>query len=291
MQVEDPQANWNTDPRRYIGIGDTYRRLLGPDSSSLMIDLNIYSLRDSSYAGIFPSRTPTGTESYLLVNSAAKAASSMTIYDEATVLPQDLSDFPYAIAPQATMELTDGGYEIDAPYSTVIRLNSDMKYVEIDGASVFPCQPGYFAVPAGKHFVKMVKSEVNPFQNEMMDSHIEAASCDILSERSFQRGVEFTYDSPTRCAVSFGKAPFAVFIDDHEAPFTVAREEQHYGIILPASHHKALVILQNAVSYGIDMTSLWSSSLIAIFGSIAGGMLVVLYLILKIRRKRIPISV
>ncbi len=291
LQVEDPQANWNTDPRRYIGIGDTYRRLLGPDSSQLMIDLNIYSLRDSNYVGIFPSLIPTGTESYLLVNSAAKAAPRMTIYDEATVLPQDLADFPYAITPQANMEMTNGGYEIDAPYSTSIRLSADVKYIQIDGETVFPYQPGYFSIPAGKHLLEIVSADVNPFQNEMLDSHIEAASCNILSERSFERGVEFSYDSPTRCAVSFGKVPFAVFVDDHEITFNVAKEEQHYGIILPPGQHKVLVVLENAVSYGIDLTSLWSSSLIAIFGSIAGGILVVLYFILKLRRKRIPVRV
>lgn len=286
LQVEDPQSNWNTDPRRYIAIGNTYRRLLGHDSSDLMIDLNIYSLRDSDYVGIFPSKTPTGTESYLLVNSAAKAAPRMTIYDEAGVLPQDLANFPYAIAPQANMEITKDGYEINAPYSTSIRLSSDVKYILVDGATVFPYQPGYFSIPAGDHVVDIQSAQVNPFANEMLASHIEAASCNVLSERTLQRGVEFTYDSPNRCAVSFGKMPFAVFVDDHETPFTVAREEQHYGIILPSGQHKALVILENAVSYGIDVTSLWSSALIAIFGSFAGGILVVLYAVIKVRRKR-----
>jgi hypothetical protein len=251
-----------------------------------MIDLNIYSLRDSAYVGMFPSKTPTGTESYLLVNSAANVAPRMTIYDEAGVLPQDLADLPYAIAPQATMEITGDGYEISAPYSTSIRLSADVKYIQVDGATVFPYQPGYFAIPAGEHQVSIEPAGVNPFQDQMMASHIEAASCNILSERTFERGVEFTYDSPTRCAVSFGKMPFAVFVDDHETPFSVAREEQHYGIVLPPGQHKILVILENAVSYGIDVTSLWSSALIAIFGSFAGGILVVLYLVYKVRRKR-----
>ncbi len=210
----------------------------------------------------------------------------MTIYDEAGVLPQDLADFPYAIAPQANMEITDDGYEINAPYSTSIRLSTDVKYIQVDGATVFPSQPGYFSIPAGNHVVNLHSAQVNPFENEMLASHIEAASCNILSERTFQRGVEFTYDSPTRCAVSFGKMPFAVFVDDHETQFTVAREEQHYGIVVPPGQHKVLVILENAVSYGIDVTSLWSSALITIFGSFAGGVLVVLYAVTKVRRKR-----
>lgn len=290
LQVEDPQANWNTDPRRYVNIGNTYKRLLGPDSSDLLIDLNILSFRQSNYSGIFPTTNPTGVESYLLVNSAAKVAPRMTIYSEATVYPQDLIDLPYAIAPQADMEIVDGGYEIDAPYSASVKLSDDVKEIIIDGRTVSPYQPGCFAVPAGKHLVKVVAAQVNPFQDEMMQSHIEAASCNILNERTFQRGVQFTYDSPTRCAVSFGKVPYAVLVDDHEIGFSVAREEQHYGIILPPGQHNALVILESTVSYGIDLTSLWSSALITIFGFVAGGILVVLYLVIKLRRKRTFIS-
>lgn len=291
VQVEDPETNWNSDPRRYIAIGNTYKRLLGPDSSNLMIDLNILAFRKLNYIGNFPTQTPTGIETYLLVNSAAQAAPRMTIYSEATVFPQDIADLPYALAPQAGIEMVDGGYKIDAPYSTSIRLSDDIKDVSVDGKIVYPFQPGYFSIPAGEHLVKIAKAEVNPFQSELMQSHIEAASCNILSEHTFQRGVEFTYDSPARCAVSFGKAPYAVFIDDHEVGFTVAREEQHYGIVLPSGQHKVLVVLESTVSYGIDLTSLWSSALITIFGFIAGGILVVLYFVFKLRRRRTLASV
>jgi len=290
-QVEDPQSNWNSDPRRYISIGNTYKKLLGADSSELMIDLNIMQFRDANYSGVFPTKTPTGVESYLLVQSAADAASGATIYSEATAFPQDVADFPYADAPQASISLVSDGYEVDAPYSTSVRLSDDVGEVSIDGTSAYPYRPGCFEIPAGDHVVKIVKTNVNPFDSKMMQSRIEAASCNILSERAFQRGVEFTYDSPTRCVVSFGKLPYTVLIDDHEVPFTVAREEQHYGLILPPGHHKALVILESTVSYSIDLTSLWSSALITIFGSIAGGVLLVLYLVLKLRRKRVLASV
>ena len=286
LQVEDPEANWNSDPRRYIAIGKTYRNLLGADSSRLLIDLNILGFRQSNYSGVFPTSTPTGVESYLLVRSAAEAAPRMTVYSEATTLPQDLADFPYAIATQAKMELTDDGYHVTSPYSTSLRLSNGVKEISVDGATVYPYQPGCFALPAGDHDVRVLETQVNPFQSEMMESHIEAASCNILSERTFERGVEFTYDSPVRCAISFGKIPFAVFVDDHEVQFNVSREEQHYGIVLPPGQHKALVILESTVSYGIDLTSLWSSAVISIFGSLAGGILLILYFVFKLRRKR-----
>ncbi|MCL5020722.1 MAG: hypothetical protein M1339_03480, partial [Bacteroidetes bacterium] len=287
LNVEDPEANWNSDPRRYIAIGDTYRRLLGADSSDLMMDLNMLEFRPSSYNGVFPTKTPTGIESYLLVNSAAQAAPRVVIYSEATALPQDIVNFPYAVTPQADFQVTDGGFSIDAPYSTSLRLSSDVAEVSVDDRIVYPYQPGYFSIPAGEHFVKIVKADVNPFESGLMQSHIEAASCNILSERTFQRGVEFTYDSPRRAAVSFGKIPYAVLVDDHDVSFTVSREEQHYGIVLPPGQHKVLVVLENPVSYGIDITSLWSSALIAIFGSIAGGILIVLYFVLKLRRRAV----
>ena len=284
LNVEDPEANWNSDPRRYIAIGDTYRRLLGADSSDLMMDLNILAFRQSNYNGVFPTKTPTGIESYLLVNSAAQAAPRTTIYSEATAYPQDVAEFAFAGAPQAAFQVNNGGFTINAPYSTSLRLSDDVAEVSVDDRIVYPYQPGYFAIPAGEHFVKIAKANVNPFQSDLMQSHIEAASCNLLSERTFQRGVEFTYDSPGRCAVSFGKMPYAVLVDDHDISFSVAREEQHYGIILPPGQHKVLVVLESTVSYGIDMTSLWSSALIAIFGSIAGGILIVLYFVLKVRR-------
>lgn len=287
LNVEDPETNWNTDPRRYVAIGNTYRTLLGPDSSDLMIDLNILEFRQSNYSGIFPTKMPTGIESYLLVNSAAQVSQRMAIYSEATALPQDLADFPYAITPQADFRAVNDGFIVDAPYATCLRLSSDVAELSVNGRIVYPFSPGYFSIPAGEHLVKVVKTDVNPFESGLMHAHIEAASCNILSERTFQRGVEFTYSSPGRCSVSFGKMPYTVLVDDHDISFTVAREEQHYGIVLPPGRHKVLVVLESTVSYGIDMTSLWSSALIAVFGSIAGGLLIVLYFVLKVRRRTV----
>ena len=287
LNVEDPAVSWNSDPRRYVAIGNTYKKLLGPDSTDLMIDLNILEFRHSNYNGVFPTKMPTGIESYLLVNSASQVAPRVAIYSEATALPQDIADFPYAATPQANFQASDGGFTVNAPYSTCMRLSNDVAEVSVDGRVVYPYQPGCFSIPVGNHFVRIVKADVNPFESGLMHSHVESASCNILSEKTFQRGVEFTYSSLGRCAVSFGKLPYAVVVDNHEIPFTVAREEQHYGIVLPPGRHKVLVVLESTVSYGIDMTSLWSSALIAIFGSVAGGILILLYFVFKFRRRTI----
>jgi hypothetical protein len=123
LQVEDPESNWNSDPRRYLEIGSRYKNLLGADSLDLMIDLNILSFRKSNYNGMFPTLTPTGIESYLLVRSAAEAAPRMTIYSEATAYPQDISEFPYAIAAGATLRIDNGAFEVSSPFSTAMKLS------------------------------------------------------------------------------------------------------------------------------------------------------------------------
>lgn len=284
LQVEDPESYWNKDPRRYLEIGRRYRELLGGDSKDLLIDLNILSFRKETYTGPFPTPTPTGIESYLLVHSAATAAPRITIYSEATILPQDLENLPYALAATAELEIIPEGYKIKADYATTLRLDERVRQVSLDGRTIYPCRKGSFLIPAGEHFVKIREATVNLFNNEPGHSHIAAASCNILSERALQRGVEFTYESATRCAVSFNKVPFGVLIDGQEASFTVVREEQNYGMLLPPGTHKVFVILENTVSYGIDLTSLWSSELIAIFGIFAGSVLTVLFVLVKLKK-------
>jgi hypothetical protein len=159
-----------------------------------------------------------------------------------------------------------------------------VRQVSIDGRTAYPYRKGSFLIPAGEHLAKMEEPSVNLFNGERGHSHLIAASCNILEARAFKRGMEFFYESPSRCAVSFNKVPFAVFVDDQEVSFSVAKEEQNYGILLPPGRHKALVVLETPVSYGIDLTSLWSSELIAIFGIFAGSVLALLFVLVKLKK-------
>ena len=44
-----------------------------------------------------------------------------------------------------------------------------------------------------------------------------------------------------------------------------------------------LLVTQSGVSYGVNITSFWSSYVIEIFGALAVGLLVSLYLIVRVR--------
>ena len=286
VQVEDPESYWNKDPRRYLEIGRRYRELLGWDSANLLIDLNILSFREENYSGVFPTLTPTGTESYLLLQSAVSSARRATIYSEATVHPQDMANFPYVLGSTAYLEVDARGYKVNSDYTATLRLDEKVHQISLDGRTVYPYRKGHFLIPAGEHFVKIKRAAVNLFNNQLNHFHIGAASCDILEERPLSRGIKFVYRSPSRCAVSFNSIPFLVLIDGEEVNFKLAKEEQHYGIVLPPGRHKVLVTLQDPVSYGVDLTSLWSSELIAIFGFLAGSVLVVLFIFVKVKQRR-----
>jgi uncharacterized protein YdaL len=283
IQVEDPEAYWNKDPRRYLEIGEQYKKLLGSEAANLLIDLNILSFR-KDYTGNFPTLTPSGIESYLLVNSAASTATRMTIYSEATIQPQDLANFPFALAaPISHIEMTSDGYRVKADYPITLYLGENIKRISLDGRSIYPYRKGYFRIPAGEHTVSIKKEGFYVFENDTVRSHLVAASCSILSEHISQRGVEFTYDSPMRCAVSFDKLPDAVFIDGQKMSFNFEKEEHNYGVLLPSGVHKVDVVLQSTVSRGIELTSFWSSVFIAIFGLLAGGILISLYITTKVK--------
>jgi hypothetical protein len=283
LQVEDPASQWNRDPRRYLEIGEKYKKLLGPDSAHFLIDLNILGFRKEGDTGLFPTLTPTGTESHLLVNSSAVAPRTV-IYSEATVHPQDLSNLPFALAaPTSHLEIHASGYRIKADHPATLYLGEEIRQISLDGEKVYPYRKGYFRIPAGEHLVKIKRAGVNPFESNNNRSNVVSASCDILNERVIWRGVEFHYDSPMRCAVSFNRPPSAVYIEGQEMSLNVVNQEQNYGILLPPGTHKVQVLLQSTLYSGIELASFWSSAFIAIFGCLAGGLLISLYILIKVK--------
>jgi len=56
-----------------------------------------------------------------------------------------------------------------------------------------------------------------------------------------------------------------------------------FSIFLPPGTHEARIMTKSTVSYGIDLTSLWSSSLIVVFGGLAVGLLIIFYLIVRVQ--------
>ncbi|HEX2868572.1 MAG TPA: DUF2334 domain-containing protein [Ignavibacteriales bacterium] len=286
LQVEDPQNLWSTDPMRYVEIGKKYKTLIG-DSTKLLLDLNILNFRNNeSHATPFPTQIQTGTESFLLVKAASIGAPRLTIYAESSVNPQDLFFFPYALASQVEYHYTGDGYETNSPCSFIIRLPKEVREILLDGNPIAPSRENSYLVPAGRHVVKLNKDITHTFSTHELQTRIMSFTGNVLSVAYGMQEIKFEYESGSRNVISLNREPGSLKIDGREYGFSVMKGNDCYSIFLPAGHHEVELVAGDTFSYGINLTSLWSSNGIAIFGSIAIMMLVVMYFSMKIYKRK-----
>ena len=285
LQVEDPENLWSTDPMRYVEIGKLYQNLLG-DNSKLLLDLNILSFRKDNVITPFPTLIQTGTESFHLINAAAMGAPRFTIYSESSVNAQDLGFFPYAASTNITYKSTANGLEFDAPSSFIIKLPMNIKEIIVDGYPVSPFRENSFPIPAGKHIVKFTDVAVTSFSTHELQAKILSFSGDLLSVAYGMKDIKITYESGTRTLISLNREPTWVKVDHQDYKFKVMEGNDCFSIFLPEGKHFVEIGAGNTFSYGINLTSLWSSTGIAIFGSLAVSLLFLMYLMLKIIRRK-----
>ena len=281
FQVEDPESMWSLDPGRYEAIAHRYASLVSAQDFAL--DLNILSFRPDSALVPFPTRIQTGTESYRLVQSAALGARRVTIYSESSMNQQDLVLMPYAFSARTSVRKIDDGWAITTPTPVVLQLDPKTQEIWRDNERLLTIGEGRFLLPVGSYQVRVSHRGLRPFQTDILETRLLSITGDLLSEKDSPRSVEFRYRSENRCIVTLVKEPFALFIDGQETGFTALKGNGRYGLILPPGEHTALVVAQSNVSYGVDLTSFWSSSLIVVFGIISGGVLLLFYGFVRIR--------
>jgi hypothetical protein len=98
------------------------------------------------------------------------------------------------------------------------------------------------------------------------------------------RGIEFSYDSYMRSLALFNHQPFGVIVDDQpwwEKPIPFAGL---WSVRLPRGRHKVEIVADSTASVILDTTSLYSSTLIVIFGAVACGLMILIYLAILARR-------
>ena len=284
LQVEDPERMWSTDPRRYQGIAARYAGLVDP--AHLALDLNILSFRAENAITPFPTSIQTGTEAAWLVHSAALGARRVAIYSESSINQQDLPFLPSAYAARTKVTRSGSGWAIDTPTPIVLQLATDVQEAWRDGQRLRTLGRGRFLLPAGKYTVTPAQPTLEALQPGVPDSQLLSITGDLLFQKSSQRSVTFGYRSGNRCIATLARQPFALFVDGHETPLAVLPGNGRDALILPPGEHTVLLVTQSGVSYGVNITSFWSSYVIAIFGAVAVGLLVSLYLVVRVRPRR-----
>ncbi len=286
LQVEDAERLWATLPSRYVDIGNRYAQLVA-SRNSVMLDLNIVAgPRKPDQVTPFPTLIQTGTESFLLVRSASRGAPRLTIYSEASVNPQDLKFFPFALASDVTYRRTGHGYEVSSPYSFTLKLPPEVKAIRVDGHLLSPSRENVFLIPAGTHAIEAGEDQSPAFSTHELDARILSISANLLSVEQGIRTMSFTYEADTRVLVALNREATALSIDGSASPFTALRGNDCFTVMLPPGRHNVHVILGDVVSYGVSITSFWSSNAIAVFGSFAVLLLAGMYVALKIVKRR-----
>ncbi|TSA23340.1 DUF2334 domain-containing protein [bacterium] len=289
LQVEDAERLWSTDPMRYIEIGRRYARLIS-DSSKLMLDLNILDLSSSTRKKgsltPFPTTIQTGTESFLLVHAAAIGAPRFTFYAEETINGQDLPFFANALAHGISYRRNDNGYSIQAEHSFVLRLPKEVPQILLDNMLVQASRENLFFIPAGSHRVDVNPATSGTFSTSQLQPRVLSSTADLSTLSYGMRNARFTYESDERMLVSFSNEPTQVALDGQHYAFTVMKGSDCYTIHLPPGKHDVDVITGNSFSYGVNVTSLWSTTAIAMFGFLAVVLLAGMYLTLKFLHRR-----
>ena len=285
LQVEDPESLWSTDPFRYVQIGKHYERMIG-DRTKLLLDLNILTFRKKDEIAPFPTLIQTGTESFLLVKAASLGAPRFTFYSEQSVNAQDLPFFASAAATDVSYSRSGTLYACESAQSFSLKLGKDVPQIRLDGMVVPASRDNMFFIPAGSHTIETQPGAAGAFSTSQLQPRILSATADISALSYGMREAKFTYDARERMLISFSNEPTQITIDGQPLPCTPMKGNDCFTIELPWGRHEAVVLTGDTFSYGVNVTSLWSTTAIALFGFLAVVLLAALYLFLKVTHRR-----
>jgi uncharacterized protein YdaL len=283
LQIEDPQTQWSKDPNRYQGIGKLYSTMVG-DSVPLMLDLNILQFRTETTPTPFPTIIQTGTESFQLIHSASLGADRFTIYSESSVRPRDLKMFAFAASGPAYYDQTEDGWSVDSPFPPTLQLPPQFIGVRLSTGATYYCENGKVLLPPGKYEVTPIKLGNTPFGQPLVAGKLLSITGNLKELVVSSRSVAFKYESKERCLASFNHPPYAIIIDEKETDIKSQPGYERFSVILPPGEHAVIAVLQTTVSYGVDITSFWSSWVIVIFGAVSGTVLISFYTIVRLSR-------
>ena len=112
-----------------------------------------------------------------------------------------------------------------------------------------------------------------------------SATGEIKSLSYGLRDVTLDYVSDARMPISLSNMPTSVKIDGSPVNFTAMKGNDCFSIFLPNGSHRANIIAGDRFAYGINYTSFWSTTAIAVFSALAISLLLLMYLYLKFVRR------
>jgi len=93
-----------------------------------------------------------------------------------------------------------------------------------------------------------------------------------------------TYTCPGKCYMAINKKPSCIIIDGKKVKLETHLGEGEWIVYLPEGTHNVSIIGEGRIQFSIEASSYFESRFIVIFGIISSSILVLLYLINRIRR-------
>lgn len=274
LQVEDPSEFWSRTPERYREFGRTYAGLV-KDHSRLMFDVNVVE-RDVRGTSL-PSALATGTEFARLLLAASTPTGRAAVYSEASVMSQDWELAAAVLASGSRLSRERGGWRIDSPFAVAVRVPTDHTRFYLDGRPWPVFESGSVLVPAGSHLLKFSRPFAWLLDFDQLDLRMRSISGELIAADVTSRGMTFEYDSPGRCIVVFNKQPHRIRVDGRNWTFPPLYARGEWSVVLPSGRHAVDVVANEPAVFAVELTSLFFSSFIVLFGFTTCGGMIALY--------------
>jgi hypothetical protein len=189
---------------------------------------------------------------------------------------------------RADIRRSGDGYIVISPHSLTMQLGRSQRFIRVDGVVRTAAGDGRFLIPAGRHVISLEKKGEGYFDPNTLHATLISCTGNVLSIEEGERSISFRYESGERCFVTTNKEPIDVFIDGEWKKVPIREGVERYSVQLPPGRHSVRIVTEGAVAYSINITSLWSSTLIVLFGGLSLVILFFLYIAVRVRRRRQP---
>jgi hypothetical protein len=112
---------------------------------------------------------------------------------------------------------------------------------------------------------------------------------ELIGSEQKSYGLEVEYRSSGRCALMFSRQPYRVTIDGKGIAASTIKGADGYTVIAPPGQHRLRVISESGLLHFLGYISVVSASLIVLFGTASSGLLLLLFIFIKIHRKTQPV--
>jgi hypothetical protein len=283
LQIEDSPQLWHLGPLRYKNISEIYRPLVMNESLILIINIVPYRVLKMSLA---PTMQQTGMELNHLLRCALQDSNRVALYSESTIYEVDLPWVAYALGRNAKEKFSSHKWEVQSKTTVTIDLDPEQhKDILVDGKLWPAYYKGKVILPSGTHVIQPVSKSEKLANTLKTTARLVGISGELQCCRMLSRGIEISYVSPARNYLIMNEKPRKVFVDGKLYNAEILDGISGFSLKLPAGSHSATILTRSVGSFSLKNFSIITSVFIVLLSSLAGCVLLVLY-VTRFRNRR-----